>query len=114
MSNKIVDTLSHCPFAPSEMESKSESEEYKTISYATVCEELENILNGEILPIQCKVAIQERTKPVEQDMELHTNVTEVLSKVSPSEMKEAHQSDPTISQVVQYIKAGKKLKLSQI
>ena len=39
---------------------------------------------------------------------------EVLSKVSPSEMVEAQQADPTISQVVQWLKACNKPKLSQI
>ena len=39
-------------------------------------------------------------KPAQQGLELHSNVINVLSKVSPSEMTEAQQTDPTISQVV--------------
>ena len=39
---------------------------------------------------------------------------EVLNKVSPSEMKEGQQADPTIGQIVQWVKAGTKPKLSQI
>ena len=39
---------------------------------------------------------------------------EVLSKVTSSEMKDAQQADPTISQVVQWVKVGNKPKLSQI
>ena len=42
--NKAVDTLSHHPYAPGEMDSDSESEEYETISYAMVCKELEEII----------------------------------------------------------------------
>ena len=53
-------------------------------------------------------------KPAEQDLDLHTNMIEAHSKVTPSEMKETQQSGPSISQLVQYVKAGKKPKLSQI
>ena len=49
-SNKAADALSHCPFVPSEMDSETGSEEHETILYATVCEELENIINGKKLP----------------------------------------------------------------
>ena len=61
------------------------------------------------------MAIQENeNKPAPQELELHSSATEALSKVSSSEMKEAQQADPTISQVVQWVKAGNKPKLSQI
>ena len=53
-------------------------------------------------------------KPAQQELELHSNVTEVLSKVYPSEMIEAQQADPTIGQVVWCVKVGNKLKISQI
>ena len=110
--NKAADTLSHHPFIPGEMDSDSELGVYETISYVTICGELENIINVEKLPIECEVAIQERgIKPAEQDLGLHTNVIEVWRKVSPSEMKEVQQSDPTISQVLQYVKAGNKPKI---
>ena len=39
-SNKAVDALSHHSYVPEEMDSNSESEEYETISYTMVCEEL--------------------------------------------------------------------------
>ena len=53
-----------------------------------VCEELEEIINGEELPIESKVVIQEKhNKPAKQEMEPHSNVVEVLSKVSQSEVK---------------------------
>ena len=89
-SNKAADTLS-----PGEMDSGSDSEEYETMSYTTVCKKLEDIIDGEKLPIECKVAIQEKqNKPAQQDLELHSSVTEVLSKVTPLEMKDAQQTDP--------------------
>ena len=97
------------------MDSNPESEEYETISYAIECEELEEILDREKIPRECKVAIQDKEdKPAPQELELHSSAIEVLSKVSTSEMKEAQQADPTISQVVQWVKAGIEPKLSQI
>ena len=53
-------------------------------------------------------------KPAPQELELHFSVIEVLSKVSIAEMREVQQADPTFGQVVQWVKAGNKPKLSQI
>ena len=83
------------------MDSNPESEEYETISYAIECEELEEIIDGGKIPQECKVAIQNKEdKPAPQELEIQSNVIEVLSKVSSAEMREAQQADPTISQVV--------------
>ena len=61
------------------------------------------------------MAIQNKEdKPAPQELEKQSNVIEVLSKVSSAEMSKAQQADPTISQVVQWVKAGNKPKLSQI
>ena len=69
----------------------------------------------EKLPIECKLAIQNKeNKPDQEEVELFSSVIEILSKVSPSEMKDAQQANPTIGQVVQWVKAGNKPKLSQI
>ena len=110
-----MDTLSHHPYDSEEVDSNPDSEEYETILYAIECEQLVEILDGEKIPQECKVAIQDKEdKPAQQELELHSNVIEVLSKVSPSEMIEAQQANPTISQVVQWVKADNKPKLSQI
>ena len=93
--------MSHRPNDSEEMDSNPESEEYETISYAIECEELEGIIDGEKIPQECKVAIQNKEdKPVPQ--------------VSTTEMREVQQADPTISQVVQWVKVGNRPKLSQI
>ena len=114
-SNKASDVLSHLPYVPEQMDNDSKSEQYKTISHAVDCEELEEMLDGQKPPRECKMAIQNKeNKPAQQELELHSSVIEVLSKVSPSEMMEAQQADPTIGQVVQWVKAGNKPKLSQI
>ena len=63
-----------------------------------------DIIDGKKLPIGCKVAIQEKDKkPAKQDLELHSSVIKVLSKVTPSEMKDAQQADPTIGQIELYV-----------
>ena len=101
VGHKAADALNHHPNVPEEMDHASKCEKYETISYAMVCEELEEIINGEKLPIECKVAIQNKdNKPAQQEQELLSSVIDVLSKVSPSEMKEAQQAYSSISQVV--------------
>ena len=96
--NKAADALSCHPNNSEGMDSNPESEEYETISYAIECEELEEILDGEKIPWECKVAIQDKEdKPAPQELDLHSSAIEVLSKVPTSEMKEAQQADPTIS-----------------
>ena len=72
-------------------------------------------IDGEKHPMECKLAIQEKqNKPTQEEMELHSSVIKVLSKVTSSEMKDVQQADPTITQVVQWVKAGNNPKLSQI
>ena len=47
------------------------------------------------------MTIQDKEEnPVQQDLELHSNVMEGLNKVSPLEIIEAQQTDPTIGQVM--------------
>ena len=100
-SNKAAYALSHCPNESEEMDSNPESDEYETTSCAIECEEQEEILDGKKIPQECKVALQDKEdKPVPQELDLHSSAIEVLSKVSTSEMKEAQQADPTISQAV--------------
>ena len=61
------------------------------------------------------MAIQDKEdKPSPQELELHSSVIDILSKVSTSEMREAQQADLTIGQVVWWVKAGNKPKLCQI
>ena len=101
VSHKAADALSHHPYVSEEVDRNPNWEEYETISYAVECEELEEILDGEKIPQECKVAIQDKEdKLAQQEVELHSNVIKVLIKVSPSEMIEVQQADPTIGQVV--------------
>ena len=66
--------MSHHPNDSKEMDTNPESEEYKTISYATECGELEEILEGRRFPKNCKVAIQDKEdKPAPQELDLHSS-----------------------------------------
>ena len=58
--NKTAEALSHHCYVQGEMHSDSDSEEYETSSYTTVCDELEEIADGDKLSIECKVAIQNK------------------------------------------------------
>ena len=83
----MVDALSHYTYVPEEMDRNSDSEEYETILYTMVCEEREEIIYGEKLPIECKVAIQNKeNKPAQQEQELHSSVTEALKWKKCSKM----------------------------
>ena len=89
-SNKAADAWSHRPNDSEEMDSNPESEKFETISYAIECEELEGIIDGEKIPQECKVAIQNKEdKPASEELEIQSNVIQVLSKVSTIEMREA-------------------------
>ena len=59
-SNKAVDALNCHPSDSEEMDSNPESEEYETIFVAIECEELEGILDGEKIPQESMVAIQDK------------------------------------------------------
>ena len=48
--SKLADALRNHPYVPGEMDSNSDCDEYETISYATVCEELKEIINGKNSP----------------------------------------------------------------
>ena len=48
--NQAADTLSHCPMTDNEILSNSESDGYETISYAVMCNDLSEIINGENYP----------------------------------------------------------------
>ena len=45
--NQAADTLSHHPMTENEILSNSESDGYKTISYAVICNDLSKIIRGE-------------------------------------------------------------------
>ena len=101
----------------SDIFSNNESDEYETLSYAVVCDELCEVIKGEKLPLDIKKAMQaERTKqlPDREKISAHSEMVDILHKVTPGMMKEAQKEDIHISKAICYAKFGKKPALAQI
>ena len=116
-SNQAADTLSHCPVTDSEILSNSESDGYETISYAVMCNDLSEIIKGEKLPLELKRAVQTeiiQQAPDSGKINVHSEMVDVLSKVTPGMMKEAQAENVDISKTICYVKSGKKPMLAQI
>ena len=107
--NQAADTLSHHPMTNSEILSNTESDEHETISYAVMCDDLSEVIKGEKLPLDLKRAVPDSRK-----INVHSGMVDVLSRVTPSMMKEAQEEDIDISKAIPYVKSGKKLMLAQI
>ena len=52
--NQAADALSHCPMTDNEILSDTESDRYKTILYAVMCDDLSEVIKGEKLPLDLK------------------------------------------------------------
>ena len=57
-SNQAPDALSHHLKTISDNFSNSESGGYQTISYTVVCDDLYEVIKGEKLPLEIKIAVQ--------------------------------------------------------
>ena len=115
--NQAADTLNHHPMADNEILSDSESDGYKTISYAVMCNDLSEIIKEEKLPLELKRAVQteiNQQAPDREKINAHGEMVDVLSRVTPSMMKEAQEEDVDISKTMCYVKSGKKPMLAQI
>ena len=115
-SNQAADTLSHRPMTD-EILSDTESDGYKTISYVMMCDDLSEVIKGEKLPLDLKRAVQAEISqqvPDSRKINVHSGMVDVLSRVTPSMMKEAQEEDVDISKTICYVKSGKKLMLAQI
>ena len=83
--------------------SNSESDQYETISYAVVCNDLSEVIKGEKLPLEIKRAVQVEITQQALDSEkisAHSKMMDVLSRVTPSMMKEAQEEDADISKTI--------------
>ena len=100
-----------------EILSDSESDGYKTVSYAVMCNDLSEIIKGEKLPLELKRAVQTEIiyqAPYSGKINVHSEMVDVLSKVTPGIMKEAQEEDVDITNMICYAKSGKKRMLAQI
>ena len=110
-SNQAADALSQHPVTDNEILSDSESDWYKTILYAVMCNYLSEIIKGEKLPLELKRAVQTEISqqvPDSGKINAHSEMVDVLSKVTPGMMKEAQEEDVDISKTICYVKSGKK------
>ena len=115
-SNQAADALSRHPMTD-EILSDTESDGYETISYAVMCDDLSEIIKGEKLPLDLKRAVQaeiSQQAPDSRKINAHSGMVDVLSRVTPSMMKEAQEEDVDISKTICYVKSGKKPMLAQI
>ena len=115
--NQVADTLSHHPVTDNEILSDSESDGYETISYTVMCNDLSEIIKGEKLPLEPKRAVQTeiiQQAPDRTKINVHSEMVDVLSRVTPNMMKEAQEEDVDISKTMHYVKSGRKPMLAQI
>ena len=102
-SNQAADALSSCPKSSADISSDREHEEYKTISYEVVSDDLSDVIDCIKIPIELKNEIQRsiNEKP-ERDNNIQgtSTMVDVLSKVSPEMMRQAQEEDLEISKVM--------------
>ena len=97
--NQAADALSHHPKTDSENLSDSESDGYETISYTVICNDLSEVIKGEKLPLELKRAVQAeitQQMPDSEKINAHSKMVDVLSRVTPSMMKEAQEDGWTL------------------
>ena len=115
--NQAADTLSHCPTTDIEILSDTESDGYETISYTVMCDDLSEVIKREKLPLDLKRAVQieiSQQAPDSGKVNAHSEMVDILSRVTPSMMKEAQEEDVDISKTICYVKFGKNPTLAQI
>ena len=69
------------------------------------------VTKGEKLPLEIKRAVQEeitKQAPDSEKINVCSKMVDVLSRVTPSVMKEAREGDVDISKMMCYVKSGKK------
>ena len=75
------------------------------------------MIKGEKLPLDVKRAVQAEITmqvPDSEKISAHNKMVDILSKVTPSMMKDAQEEDIDISKMICYVKSGKKPTFAQI
>ena len=120
-SNRAADALSRCPFNPSFdnsfSESETDSDECEVISYSSVCEAVDLCLNSAKIPEDLKQQVQdigcaiiEEEDINESDIVSEINAVSTFEHITPQQMSEEQQKDPTLELVYQLVTAGEKPK----
>ena len=118
-SNQAADALSHHPKSSVVMSSdRGSEEEYETISYEVISDDLSEVTDGIKIPIELKNEIQksihEEPKGESDNIQGTSAVVDVMSKVSPEMMRQAQEEDLEISKVRCYVMLARKPSLAQI
>ena len=106
-SNRAADALSHCLFNPtcddSFTESEADSEECEFISYSLVCEAVELCLNSTKIPKDLKQEVQNISCVIMEEEDMNEdkivsslNAVSTFKHVTPNQMAEEQQKDPTL------------------
>ena len=120
-SNRAADALSHRPFNPScdksFSESKADSDECEVISYSLVCEAVDLCLNSTKIPKDLKQGVQDVSCAIMEEEDMNEdkiicslNAVSTFEHITPKQMAEEQQKDPTLKLVYQLVTAGEKPK----
>ena len=120
-SNRAADALSHCPFNPScddsFTESEADSDECEVISYSSVCEAVDLCLNSTKIPEDLKQGVQDVSCAIMEEEDMNEdkiicslNAVSTFEHITPKQMAEEQQKDPTLELVYQLVTAGEKPK----
>ena len=120
-SNRATDALSRCPFNPScdnsFSESEADSDECEVISYSSVCEAVDRasivLKSPKTLSREYKtlvVPIMEEEDMSENEIVSNINAVSTFEHVTPKQMSEEQQKDPTLELVYKLVTAGEKPK----
>ena len=114
-TNHVADALSQRPKDPnsSDESSDSDSEDYETISYGTVCTLLNQQLKSSKIPHDVKCNVQEIGEQLETlneipSIQASVNSVAVFNQISPEIMAQHQHSDNQLSLAYQYVEDGKK------
>ena len=97
---------------------RGSEEEYETIPYEVISDDLTELIDGIKIPIELKKEIQrsihEEPKRESDNIQGTSAVVDVLSKVSPEMMRQAQEEDLEIGKVRCYVMLARKPSLVQI
>ena len=90
--------MSHHPQLDNEEYSDASSEEYEPVSYATACEDITSVIDGDIFPIESKERInnkeqKQETIPCRSKAIVFNGIIGILSKITPEVMLITQQED---------------------
>ena len=120
-SNRATDALICHPFNPtcddSFAESEADSDECEVISYSLVCEAVDLCLNSMKMPKDLKQGVQDVSCVIMEEEDMNEdkivsslNAVSTFEHVTPKQMAEEQQKDPTLKLVYQLVTAGEKPK----